>query len=72
MLHYSVQCEIRHLTSCRKIPLITAGQRLCEKSPSQMAFRWQAVDKVAGRCKKNLRPLAMSTDFPVPITRALG
>jgi TnpA family transposase len=46
-----------------KDSLITAGQRLCEKSPSQMAFRWEAVDKVAARCKKNLRPLAMSTDF---------
>ncbi|MDZ4219897.1 MAG: Tn3 family transposase, partial [Methylobacter sp.] len=46
-----------------KDSLITAGQRLCEKSPSQMAFRWEAVDKVTARCKKNLRPLAMSTDF---------
>jgi TnpA family transposase len=46
-----------------KDSLITAGQRLCEKSPSQMAFRWEAVDKVAARCKKNLRPLAMTTDF---------
>ncbi|HJX35502.1 MAG TPA: Tn3 family transposase [Dehalococcoidales bacterium] len=46
-----------------KDSLITAGQRLCEKSPSQMALRWQAVDKVVGRCKKNLRPLAMATDF---------
>ena len=46
-----------------KDSLITAGQRLCEKSPSQMAFRWEAVDNVTARCKKNLRPLAMSTDF---------
>lgn len=46
-----------------KDSLITAGQRLYEKSPSQMALRWQAVDKVVGRCKKNLRPLAMATDF---------
>ena len=43
--------------------LLTAGQRLCEKSPSQMELRWQAVDKVAGRCKKNLRPLAMALEF---------
>jgi hypothetical protein len=28
-----------------------------------MAFRWEAVDNVTARCKKNLRPLAMSTDF---------
>ncbi len=46
-----------------KDSLITAGQRLCEKSPSQMAFRWEAVDNITARCKKNLRPLAMSTDF---------
>jgi hypothetical protein len=46
-----------------KDSLITAGQRLCEKSPSQMALRWAVVDKVTARCKKNLRPLAMSTDF---------
>jgi len=46
-----------------KDSLITAGQRLCEKSPSQMALRWEAVDKVTARCKKNLRPLAMATHF---------
>jgi len=46
-----------------KDSLINAGQRLCEESPSQMALRWEAVDKVTARCKKNLRPLAMSTDF---------
>jgi hypothetical protein len=28
-----------------------------------MALRWEAVDKVTARCKKNLRPLAMSTNF---------
>jgi hypothetical protein len=33
------------------------------KTPGQLALRWQAVDKVVGRCKKNLRPLAMATDF---------
>ena len=43
--------------------LLTAGQRMCEKSPNQMELRWLAVDKVAGRCKKNLRPLAMALDF---------
>ncbi|MDI1231532.1 MAG: Tn3 family transposase [Methylobacter sp.] len=46
-----------------KDSLITAGQRLCEKSPSQMDLRWEAVDKVTARCKKNLRPLAMATHF---------
>ncbi|WP_432745162.1 Tn3 family transposase [Methylobacter sp. G7] len=46
-----------------KDSLITAGQRLCEKTPSQMALRWEAVDKVTARCKKNLRPLAMATHF---------
>jgi hypothetical protein len=28
-----------------------------------MALRWQAIDKVTVRCKKNLRPLAMAIDF---------
>ncbi len=46
-----------------KDSLLTAGQRLCEKRPSQMELRWQAVDKVTGRCKKNLRPLAMALEF---------
>lgn len=45
-----------------KDSLLTAGQRLCEKPPSQLALRWQAVDKVTARCKKNLRPLAMAID----------
>lgn len=46
-----------------KDSLLTAGQRLCEKRPSQMELRWQAVDKVTGRCKKNLRPLVMALEF---------
>jgi len=46
-----------------KDSLITAGQRLCEESPSQMTLRWEAVDRVTARCKKNLRPLAIATDF---------
>lgn len=46
-----------------KDSLLAVGQRLCEKTPSQMDLRWQAVDKVTARCKKNLRPLAMSIDF---------
>ena len=43
--------------------LLLTGQRLCEKSPSQMAMRWQAVDKVAARCRKHLRPLHMALEF---------
>jgi len=46
-----------------KDSLLTVGQRLCEKSPSQMELRWQAADKVTARCKKNLRPLAMALEF---------
>jgi TnpA family transposase len=46
-----------------KDAMLTAGQRLCEKSPNQMDLRWQAVDKVALRCKKHLRPLAMALEF---------
>ena len=43
--------------------LLSTGQRLCEKSPSQMELRWQAVDFVAARCKKHLRPLHMALAF---------
>ena len=46
-----------------KDAMLTASQRLCEKSPNQMDLRWQAVDKVALRCKKHLRPLAMALEF---------
>lgn len=46
-----------------KDSLLSTGQRLCEKTASQMELRWQAVDKIVGRCKKNLRPLAMAIDF---------
>jgi TnpA family transposase len=50
--------------------LLSAAQRLCEHSPSQMELRWQAVDKVAGRCKKNLRPLAMTLEFSSTLPRS--
>jgi TnpA family transposase len=43
--------------------LLSTGQRLCEKSPSQMELRWQAVDFVVARCKKHLRPLHMALEF---------
>ena len=43
--------------------LLSTGQRLCEKSPSEMELRWQAVDFVAARCKKHLRPLHMALAF---------
>ncbi len=43
--------------------LLLTGQRLCEKSPIQMELRWQAVDKVATRCRKHLRPLHMALEF---------
>ncbi len=43
--------------------LLSTGQRLCEKSPSQMALCWQVVDKVAARCRKHLRPLHMALEF---------
>jgi hypothetical protein len=50
--------------------LLTAGQRMCEKSSNQMELRWLAVDKVAGRCKKNLRPLAMVLDFSSTVAQS--
>lgn len=46
-----------------KEALLTTGKRLCEKPVSHLDLRWQAVDKQAGRCTKNLRPLAMALDF---------
>jgi TnpA family transposase len=42
--------------------LLGAGRRLCERPASQLELRWQAVDRVAARCKKHLRPLAMALD----------
>ena len=46
-----------------KDDLLTAGNRLCEKSDNQMELRWRAVDRTAGRFKRNLRPLVMTIDF---------
>ncbi len=46
-----------------KEALLTTGKRLCENPVSQLHLRWQAVDKHAGRCTKNIRPLAMALDF---------
>jgi TnpA family transposase len=42
--------------------LLGAGRRLCERPVSQLELRWQAVDRVAARYKKHLRPLAMALD----------
>lgn len=46
-----------------KEALLKTGQRLCEKPVSQMDLRWQAMDKVAGRIRKLLRPLAVTLEF---------
>lgn len=43
--------------------LLSTGKRLCEKVPSQMELRWKEIDKVAARCRKNLRPLYMALEF---------
>jgi TnpA family transposase len=43
--------------------LLTAGKRLCEKPISQLELRWQAIDRVAPRFKRNLRPLVTTLDF---------
>ena len=53
----------RAFTIMPKDDLLTAGHRLCERSDSPMELRWRAVDRVAGRFKRNLRPLAMTIDF---------
>jgi TnpA family transposase len=34
-----------------------AGERLSAKPPSQLALRWEAVDKLAARVRRHLRPL---------------
>lgn len=46
-----------------KDDLLTAGNRLCERSDSQIELRWRAVDRMAGRFKRNLRPLVTTIDF---------
>ena len=46
-----------------KETLLTVGKRMCEKPVSQIELRWQAVDKLAARFKKHLRPLVMDLDF---------
>ena len=43
--------------------LRSTGKLLTQTPVSQMAFRWQAVDKQSGLCTKNLRPLALALDF---------
>ena len=53
----------RAFTIMPKDDLLTAGHRLCDRSDSPMELRWRAVDRVAGRFKRNLRPLAMTIDF---------
>jgi len=43
--------------------LLTTGKSLSEKPVSQLELHWLAVDKQAGRCTKNLRPLVMALNF---------
>lgn len=52
----------RAFTILPKDDLLVAGHRLCERPDSQMELRWRAVDRAAGRFKRNLRPLAMAID----------
>ena len=46
-----------------KESLLTTGKLLSEKPISQISLRWQAIDKKAGICTKNIRPIAMILDF---------
>jgi TnpA family transposase len=46
-----------------KDALQIAGQRLSVKPESTLALRWQAVDALAGRIRRHLRPLYESLDF---------
>jgi TnpA family transposase len=42
--------------------LLSASERLCEAPVSQLELRWDEIDRVAARFKKNLRPLIMALD----------
>ncbi len=46
-----------------KDALLSTGQRLSVKPPSQLARRWQAVDGLAERLRRHLRPLYGALDF---------
>jgi hypothetical protein len=46
-----------------KDTLRLTGKRLCEKHQSQHELRWQAIDQIAARYKKHLRPLYMAIEF---------
>ena len=46
-----------------KDTLRQTGERLLEPSSSAMALRWTAVDKEAGYCRRQLRPLAVALEF---------
>jgi TnpA family transposase len=46
-----------------KDALQIAGQRLSVKPTSKLALRWQAVDGLAGRIRRHLRPLYGALDF---------
>ncbi len=48
-----------------KDALQIAGQRLSVKPESRLALRWQAVDGLAERIRRHLRPLYGSLDFSV-------
>ena len=46
-----------------KDALLSTGQRLSVKPPSKLAGRWQAVDGLAERLRRHLRPLYGALDF---------
>jgi TnpA family transposase len=46
-----------------KEALESAGRRLVRKPASQLALRWQAVDGLADRVRRHLRPLYGALDF---------
>lgn len=43
--------------------LQTAGQRLSKKPANKLGTRWQVVDGLAGRIRRQLRPLYVALDF---------
>jgi hypothetical protein len=50
--------------------LLAAGQRLSDRSPGELDLRWRAFDRVSGRFRQNVRPLAMALAFSAKPTAA--
>ncbi|MEX5716711.1 hypothetical protein IC615_27560 (plasmid) [Serratia ureilytica] len=52
--------------------LQTTAQRMSVKPASKLALQWQAVDGLADRMRRHLRPLYVALDLPAPIQTVHG